>query len=366
MAMRIDSELSGGNIRIRSVREGVAELAPDLAGTRGHWFYWAMRVFADSGEIAFRFPEGKGEPYFSNLGPACSTDLGRSWHWIGNPTQDFQSFRYTFPGGQNPVLFASVIPYSGRELNQFLQHEAPRELEIFTFSRSRGGATVPGFRISPAGKRAARSRVVVTARHHACETMGSFVMEGLLSGWQTLDDAELVAIPFMDYDGVLAGEQGKNRSPHDHNRDYGDPPIYPEVAAMQALLGRKEPVYAVDLHCPYIIGEDWNEHLYQVGLEDPEAARRQNRFGTLLESFADGLPYHSTGDLPHGQAWNQASNYSGGVSFGRYAASRPNSRLTTTLEIPYALAGGVLVSPRRARRFGISLARAIQAFIREG
>ena len=71
--------------------------------------------------------------------------------------------------------------------------------------------------------------LVLTARHHACESMASHVLEGILSGVLADDDCgrrwregwQVVAAPFMDKDGVEDGDQGKNRRPHDHNRDYG-------------------------------------------------------------------------------------------------------------------------------------------------
>ena len=46
-----------------------------------------------------------------------------------------------------------------------------------------------------------------------------------------------VCVPFVDYDGVVDGDQGKYRLPRDHECDYGRdvPPIYPETAAIRAL-----------------------------------------------------------------------------------------------------------------------------------
>ena len=45
-------------------------------------------------------------------------------------------------------------------------------------------------------------------------------------------DYRYIVVPFVDYDGVIDGEQGKFRFPHDHNRDYMDNPIYPETRAV--------------------------------------------------------------------------------------------------------------------------------------
>ena len=44
-------------------------------------------------------------------------------------------------------------------------------------------------------------------------------------------------VPFTDYDGAQAGDQGKNRAPHDHNRDYVEF-LYPETKAITEWIGR--------------------------------------------------------------------------------------------------------------------------------
>ena len=67
-------------------------------------------------------------------------------------------------------------------------------------------------------------------------------------------NAHVLAVPFMDKDGVVNGDQGKKRLPHDHNRDYviGR---YPSVRALQAAgptNGTK--VCYFDLHSPWLRG----------------------------------------------------------------------------------------------------------------
>jgi hypothetical protein len=47
------------------------------------------------------------------------------------------------------------------------------------------------------------------------------------------DRVEFLIVPFVDKDGVEEGDQGKNRHPHDHNRDYATPCLYPEVQALR-------------------------------------------------------------------------------------------------------------------------------------
>ena len=103
---------------------------------------------------------------------------------------------------------------------------------------SAGGGSVPYVTLG-AGER----RILLTARHHACESTGDYVMEGFLREFAVdpLAGFSVIAVPFVDYDGVIHGDQGKNRAPHDHNRDYTDAPIYPEVRAIKALA--EEGVY---------------------------------------------------------------------------------------------------------------------------
>ena len=42
-------------------------------------------------------------------------------------------------------------------------------------------------------------------------------------------------VPFVDKDGVEEGDQGKNRAPRDHNRDYAGASMYPETGALREL-----------------------------------------------------------------------------------------------------------------------------------
>lgn len=50
------------------------------------------------------------------------------------------------------------------------------------------------------------------------------------------EQVEFFVVPFMDKDGVEAGDQGKNRRPYDHNRDYQGESLYASVRAMRELV----------------------------------------------------------------------------------------------------------------------------------
>lgn len=222
--------------------------------------------------------------------------------------------------------------------------------------------------------------VLITARHHACEAMAGYALEGLLAAILAADGdgpwfrerVEVLAIPFVDKDGVEDGDQGKNRKPHDHGRDYIDQPIHPETAALMArvpawLAGR--PLVAIDIHCPGLSGT-LNQHVYQVGAREPEVAQEQGRFGTLLESLCSGpIRYRAASDVAFGTAWNTAANLTVGQVRLRglrgWASTLPGCRLATSLEIPYADAGGIACTPESVRHLGHDLAKALHRYIGE-
>ena len=85
--------------------------------------------------------------------------------------------------------------------------------------------------------------VLLTCRHHACEMMASYSLEGIMEavlasdeGRRLREQVEFFVVPFMDKDGVEEGDQGKNRKPHDHNRDYDGESLYASVRAVRELV----------------------------------------------------------------------------------------------------------------------------------
>jgi len=211
--------------------------------------------------------------------------------------------------------------------------------------------------------------VLLTCRHHACEMTASFSLEGIMDavladtseGRWLREHVEFFVVPFMDKDGVEAGDQGKNRKPHDHNRDYEGESLYASVQAVRELvtrrLGSRKIAFALDLHCPHIRGA-WNEHIYFVGGPEQENWGRVGEFANVLEAGQRGpLRFRAADNLPYGQAWNTLEGPP--RSFARWAAAQPNVRIATSLEIPYANVGETTVTADNARAVGRDLARAL-------
>ncbi|MBN1510956.1 MAG: peptidase M14, partial [Phycisphaerae bacterium] len=164
------------------------------------------------------------------------------------------------------------------------------------------------------------------------------------------------------------GDQGKNRRPRDHNRDYLGKSIYPSVAALRTFVpnwSHGKLRAAFDLHCPYIRGIH-NEVIYIVGSSHERLWHEQQAFGRLLERVQTGpLVYRASDNLPFGKAWNTGSNYDKGKSNSRWAGGLDGVRLVAPFEIPYANAGGQTVTPESARAFGRSLGRALRAYLEQ-
>jgi hypothetical protein len=373
--IRIDADYPGGNVVVEEMEGDRVRLRPDLRDTATWWFYWNFRVRGAAGrKLEFQFA---GPNPIGVRGPAVSHDGGKSWAWLGTAAVDGGSFVYDFPVTAHEVRFAFAFPYHQSHLDRFLEsHKAACEngrLRVETLCRSPKDRLVPLLRLGTTSE-SNPQRVLVAARHHACESMASFVLEGMLDAWldppaetdDFLQQTQVLVVPFVDCDGVEDGDQGKNRRPRDHNRDYGPDSIYRETAAIKKLADTwpaGSVRAAIDLHCPWIRG-DHNNVIYMVGSSSSSMAAHQKVFGELLERHCQGpLPYRCRNNVLFGQAWNTEANFRQGVSFARWASQLQRITLATTFEIPYASAAGEPVIPESARAFGRDLARTLSLYL---
>lgn len=368
----IDADFPGGNVVIDGIEGDVVRARPDFRDTKGGWFHWAFRVAGAQG----RHLTFQGLP-IGVKGPAVSRDGRTRWQWLGFEPCDEHSFHYPFASGEREVFFAFSIPYLQADWERFLRRwkRDPR-VRPAILCESRRGRKVELLTVGTPG-RVPSVRVLLTSRHHCCETTATFVLEGCLdavlagvtpgAAWLNAN-AELMAIPFVDKDGVEDGDQGKNRIPHDHGRDYIETPVWPETAAIMKLV----PAWAdgklaavLDLHCPRIRGET-EEHIYQVGSSTAQVWEEQQAFGQALEVVAGrSLPYARKGDIPYGQSWNVSRNFSDGIGLGTWASRLPGSRLVSSFEIPYACASGTEITPVTARAFGADMADALGRYLND-
>lgn len=363
--MKVDTAFSGGNIVIEECTGNTLLLHQDLRDTEGDWFYFHFRIKDVAGNyIRVRFTESAP---MSLMGPAVSYDDGQSWTWLHpKPTEVFDKFSCAVPSNVESIRFAVSVPYTTANLTAFMQsHREDLRLREETLCHSRKGRPVPMLRV---GNGDAEAGILITCRHHACEMVGNFVIEGMIE--QILGNhkdsdilrqcADWTFVPIVDMDGVEDGDQGKNRRPHDHNRDYGDWQIYPETAALKRWCKgwHSRQRIVLDLHCPFIRGEQ-NEHIFFSGgchTWDEVLA-----FGEMINMRTpDGLRLNQNYNVPFGTKWNtKHANL-----LKNWAGALTGVRLSTALEIPYAVAGGEIMSPIAARIFGRRLAGALGDYVR--
>ena len=337
--IRIETDFPGGNADVIGRFGNDVLLRPDLRRTMREWFYWHFRVrFSAPGVYTFRFAAAN---VMSRAGGAFRPQGEKEWRWL--PESDFDTeqrmFRFTWrEGDPDTVYFCVCIPYMPDDLESFLS-EHP-EVKKTTLCRTPKGREVPLLQLDSGGKRT----LLLTSRHHACESPGTFVLEGILR--YALSSADfraayrILAAPFMDMDGILDGEQGKYRYPLDQGSDYGDVQYYEETKALKTLIFREKPDVILDLHAPYLVGEsDENFFIPSVYLSGTPGAERERLFGTLVEKHT-GASHGFRADqiIPRGAGCNREDPAYGAsgvpnaviprLGIGKFGASLPFTSLS--------------------------------------
>lgn len=381
MPIQVDADIPAGNIVVESIDGDTLRLRQDLRDTEGHWFYWHCRVRGAGGRTLR--VELLDKCLLATRGPAASFDGGETWRWLGADAVVEDDERCVFavdvPPGCDDLRLAMCIPYTAVDLDATLAGLGEGAAIVRdTLTRSRQDRPVTLLRFGRTDGNH-RHRVLLTARHHACEAASSYTLDGLLRYVAGSDEeaaawlrerVAFAAMPFVDTDGVEAGDQGKNRRPHDHNRDYADDveQLYPEVAAIKAMVhgwgAADAPTLCLDLHCPFIKG-GMNNWLYGVGGPGEHHFDRLSEFGACLAAIERGpIPYDPEHNLPFGQGWNTGANHQGPAqSCASWLYSQPGVHLAATFEVPYDDASGVEVNAASARLLGAGFARAIARYL---
>jgi len=371
--MDIDGSFPGGNIVVENVTGSEVRLHQDLRDTTIDWFYWCFGVKGAAGRsLRFTFTRGRA---LGVRGPAISFDAGETWSWLGAEVVDGNSFSCAFPGAASEVRLSFGMPYQVSEWQRFVKNVAAEHPSVVqTPLCITPKARSVDYVVMQFERGAPKHRVAVTCRHHCCEMMASYVLEGLIEWVLCSNDAawlrentEFFVVPFVDKDGVEDGDQGKLRKPRDHWLDYEGESIFASTKSIRTKLpawGGGRLRVALDLHCPHISGPH-HEVIYLVGSADHRVAAEQRSFSGILETAAEGpLPFVSEEFLPFGKSWNTRNNYKDGKEFSRWAAEIAGVALATTIEIPYANANGAEVNQESARLFGADLGKALAEYLR--
>ena len=346
--MQIHQNFTGGNICLKERKGNKVFLGNELRDTTHDWFYWAFCVEDAQGQtLTFQFTPNR----LGYFGPAVSYDL-ENWHWLDSAEGD--SFTYTFGENEDKVYFAHNMLYHPK---RFLRFAAQRGLQVGTLCTGYKGSDIPCVRFG-SGKRS----VILTARHHACESTGNYVLEGVLSALldEPIADTTVFCVPFVDYEGVIRGDQGKGRDPRDHNRDYDaqQPCIYPECAAIKTYALENGCHYGFDFHSPWHKGNE-NDNVFIVQNSIPKLPKL-NRFAQLLEDSMTekAMRYWAKNDYPPQYDWNFD-----GPQFGNFMTKLPENQVAFTLETAYFGTEANKVSQENLLELGRCFVSALKAYI---
>lgn len=348
--MVIHKNFVGGNSKVALQENEHIYLENELRDTQTDWFYWAFCVEGAEGKtLTFHFQKNR----LGYFGPAVSYDL-KTWKWLHECDGD--TFTYTFGEAESKVYFAHNMLYHPARFELFCEKHNVKIKELCKSPKNR---SIPCIQWG----NGARS-IILTARHHACESTGNYVLEGVLEELITnpIPDTSVLCVPFVDYDGVVDGDQGKSRFPHDHNRDYeyGKPSIYPSTAKIKEYVQEKGCRYGFDFHSPWHCG-GVNDKAFIVQ-NSFEKYDRLNAFGEILQSCItkDAFGYEHKNDYPFGQGWN-----TGGTQFASYMKVRAENEVAFTLETAYFGEKGNVVSQENLVELGKCFARALRKYIKE-
>ncbi len=389
----ITDDYAGGNIVVVKKLNDVVSLDNKVDPEEGSvpYFYWNFEVTSDTARtVTFSFDQNKNYQTTligANLKVVYSTDGGKTWNYI--PALSTKSFSYTFEANET-VRFGNVIPYVLSDYNDFVEANKDNPNVEFTTMREKAaelgitsdtvtfksgeGRDIPLIVI---GNQNARRSIVLTARHHSCETVASFTLEGMLSylmddvGAEFLSKYCIYAVPLVDIDGVENGEQGKGRGGQDHNRDYGVG-TYPEITAITTffpeIFKTQKLVAFFDSHNPGSVITDLGNHLSYgatddgnpYGTQDLEIAMEAeiNRYAAILDSIenadtsADKLTYDPK------NAWRAY----GTVTQARVWFQMQGAQFATTLETSYTDTPHEHYRDNTAR-WGKQLAEALKVYI---
>jgi len=348
--MNIHCDFIGGNITVTNQSGTDVYLENQIRDTTEDWFYWAFCVEGAQGQtITFHMQQQNRVGYW---GPAVSHDL-KNWHWLD--CAEGESFTYQFRDTETKVYFAHDMLYHPE---RFLNLAKELSLPVTELCKSRKGRSVPSVLIGNG-----RKNIILTARHHACEATGSYVLEGVLKEFlkNPMDDVKIFCVPFVDYDGVVEGDQGKARKPHDHNRDYlPEGSIYPETAAIWAYANQNGCHYGFDFHSPWHkSGENDNVFIVRNSVEKLEQTKK---FANILEQqiTPDAMQYSAENDHPPMTGWNQPN-----PNFGFTMMHRPECELAFSLECTYFGTEENKVSIEKMIALGRCYAKAIKQYMQE-
>ncbi|HPM85032.1 MAG TPA: M14 family zinc carboxypeptidase [Candidatus Anammoximicrobium sp.] len=274
----VSADFPGGSAEVQAVDAagGMVHICPAVHEGRGWPCWWYLRIdgLAPGQQVTLKV-SGNPKPFRDKQRlsanwsqPQRAAISADNETWSQTPKRELTAdkiaiYRFDAPG--KTVWLASQPPFLPSHADALLERIASRtpDAERFVLTNTREGRPVQGIKLGGGtAEEPAPLAVWVQARQHAWESGASWVSRGFIE-WAAGDDpaaaqlrrmASVYVIPIMDVDNVTLGAGGKDAVPRDHNRDWSDQPVYPEVAAAQQRIrdldGQSRLRVFVDLHNP--------------------------------------------------------------------------------------------------------------------
>jgi Zinc carboxypeptidase/Cytosolic carboxypeptidase N-terminal domain len=395
-ALKVVTNFEGGSARVLALdpETQTIRITPGGNPARGWpcWWYFQLKgidvtrplvlqVRANTAMVVAEGRDGEqklGADWSLPSQAAISTD---GVDWEKTPSGDRHGSEMTYhiqPTAPN-LWLAWGPPFTLNDASNFVRQAAHDHscAKDFTLTRSLENRPVPALRVSEGDLPESRRPVIwVIGRQHAWEVGGTWVCIGFAE-WLLSDDpraarlrsqAEIFIVPVMDSDRVATGDGGKDSVPHDHNRDWGDTPHYPEVAAVEKhiLILSKENRMAllVDVHDPSLKARQSQLWVTPTNFLSVVTAQNQQRFIEAAFQEIQG-PIPTThklvwdGPAPNSEWWHSEWHHLSCPWI--YEHSNPEN-VAVTLEVPWNAPASTIDDYRSV---GQGLGRAIELYMRE-
>jgi hypothetical protein len=109
------------------------------------------------------------------------------YKWLFDSYAVREEFPIELDRGQSAVLLAATPPYGLAWWTSFVQRIGNHRLQRRTLGISEAGRVVDLFRVASID--VVQTRLVLAARHHACEAMGSRLLEAIIESFLFLRGA---------------------------------------------------------------------------------------------------------------------------------------------------------------------------------
>lgn len=266
----VDTNFPGGGVANVEIRGRVVFFeAPLDNGTRSLWYYFKLHGCAGQRitlvqrgmEHVLGIFESRG---YRPVVPVIRDGQG-DWTRVGEEgivySEHLLFFQFEVLPEHDVCEVAFCYPYVQRNWLAFEKTLPQNLLKCEEIGRTKENRPYLRYWLSDPDAKP-RDFVVLTARQHAGEVSGSYVLEGLLKRLtdgspemkKLLTKTAFCILPIVDLDCVETGKYGKDQLPVDMNRNWIAHPYHPEIASFQSDLERLSQHYhllwAFDLHAP--------------------------------------------------------------------------------------------------------------------